>query len=644
MATKTRRPVRSLVVLLVAMVAAGAALVIGHVTKGVSYVPDLALDLQGGTQLILTPKATAEGQREITENDITQAISIIRNRIDASGVAESEITSMGNSNITVSIPGTPSQETLDLIRSSSQMNFRPVLRMGAATGVRQDASQTQANDPSGSQSGSDSQSGAGQSAQEPDQQDAQSGQQVSTAMDPATALATADQDKDGRLSDAPASTPPNASDLGWVTEQVMYDFLTLDCSAAADASRTEGAADKPYAGCDSNGQIKYILGPVTVPGSDLKAASAGQVRNSTGQTTGEWGVDLQFNDAGTQAFSESSTILYGFHSQDAQGSSFYRGSPDRNHFAVVLDGTVITAPSMNAVIPNGQAQITGNFTATSAASLANQLSFGSLPLNFEVESEQQISATLGSDHLEKGLWAAVIGFALVILYLIWQYRGLAVISAGSLIIATVITYQVIALLSWLMGYRLSLAGVAGLIMAIGVTTDSFIVYFERVRDEVREGRPLRAAVEEGWDRAKRTIVVSDAVNLVAAVVLYLLAVGGVQGFAFTLGVTTVIDLAVIFLFTHPMMELLIRTRFFGQGHKLSGLDPEHLGAKNSLVYAGRGRVVSRGSAASGGADGADEGKSIAQRRREARLAARASADEAGADAVRTGAAEQEGER
>lgn len=639
MATKKRRPVRSLVVLLVAMIAAAAALVIGHVTKGVSYVPDLALDLQGGTQLILTPKATAEGQREITENDIIQAINIIRNRIDASGVAESEITSMGNSNITVSIPGTPSQETLDLIRSSSQMNFRPVLRIGAATGVRQGSSQTQANDPAGSQSGSDSQSG-----QESDSEDSQSGQQVSTAMDPATALATADQDKDGQLSDAPASTPSNASDLGWVTEKVMYDFLTLDCSAAANASRTEGAADKPYAACDSNGQIKYILGPVTVPGSDLKAASAGQVRNSTGQTTGEWGVDLQFNDAGTQAFSESSTILYGFHSQDAQGSSFYKGSPDRNHFAVVLDGTVITAPSMNAVIPNGQAQITGNFTATSAAALANQLSFGSLPLNFEVESEQQISATLGSDHLEKGLWAAIIGFALVILYLIWQYRGLAVISAGSLIIATVITYQVIALLSWWMGYRLSLAGVAGLIMAIGVTTDSFIVYFERVRDEVRDGRPLRAAVEEGWDRAKRTIVVSDAVNLVAAVVLYLLAVGGVQGFAFTLGVTTVIDLAVIFLFTHPMMELLIRTRFFGQGHKLSGLDPEHLGAKNSLVYVGRGRVVSRRSTAAGGADGADDGKSIAQRRREARLAARANADDAGADAVRTGAAEQEGER
>ena len=181
-----------------------------------------------------------------------------------------------------------------------------------------------------------------------------------------------------------------------------------------------------------------------------------------------------------------------------------------------------------------------------------------------------------------------------------------------------------------MGYRLSLAGVAGLIMAIGVTTDSFIVYFERVRDEVRDGRPLRAAVEEGWDRAKRTILVSDAVNLVAAVVLYLLAVGGVQGFAFTLGVTTVIDIAVIFLFTHPMMELLIRTRFFGQGHKLSGLDPEHLGAKNALVYAGRGRVVARGeSTSTPKKDEAGDGMSIAERRRAARLAAQKSEANAG---------------
>ena len=637
MASQKRRPVRALVTLIVAIVAACAALAIGHFVKGVSPYPDLALDLKGGTQLILTPTVTAEGQREITEDDITQAIAIIRNRIDASGVSESEISSLGNSNIMVSIPGTPSQEQLDLIRSSSQMNFRPVLRIGPAAGTVSNQNPTQASSgaQSGTQSGaqSGSQSGAQPGTQSGAQPGTQSGAQSgesgvrSTALDEATAMGIADTNGDGVLSDSPAQDPANSSDLAWITEQVMFDFLTLDCSASADVKRVEGAADKPYAACDDSGQIKYILGPVTVPGSDLKSATAGLVRNSSGQTTGQWSVSLQFNDAGTEKFKEASTILFGFQGSDPQGSSFYQGRPDRNSFAVVLDGTVITAPSMNSIIPNGQAEITGNFTAQSSRALANQLSFGSLPLNFEVESEQQISATIGTDHLTVGLWAALIGFLLVILYLVWQYRGLAIISAGSLVIASVVTYLVIALLSWTMGYRLSLAGVAGLIMAIGVTTDSFIVYFERVRDEVRDGRPLNAAVEEGWDRAKRTILVSDGVNLVAAIVLYLLAVGGVQGFAFTLGVTTVIDIAVIFLFTHPMMELLIRTRFFGEGHKLSGLDPEHLGAKNSLVYAGRGRVVVRGESGARKEDESGEGLSIAERRRAARLAAQKAKEE-----------------
>ena len=635
---------RALVTLTVAIVAACAALAIGHLAKGVSPYPDLALDLKGGTQLILTPTPTSEGQRQITEEDITQAISIIRDRIDASGVSESEISSLGSSNIMVSIPGTPSQEQLDLIRSSSQMNFRPVLRIGPAQGIVQNEQHAQAYNPqSGAQSGEQSgeQSGAqsGEESTAGADEAAQSGVQ-STALDEATARGAADANGDGVLSDTPATTPENASDLAWVTEQVTYDFLTLDCSAAADVKRVEGAADKPYAACDESGQIKYILGPVAVPGSDLEAASAALATNGTGQSTGQWIVSLRFNAEGAEKFKETSTILYGYHDSDPQGSS-YRGSPDRNSFAVVLDGTVITAPSMQAIITNGEAQISGNFTAQSAKLLANQLQFGSLPLNFEVESEQQISATIGTDHLTVGLWAAVIGFLLVILYLIWQYRGLAIISAGSLVVASVITYLVIALLSWWMGYRLSLAGVAGLIMAIGVTTDSFIVYFERVRDEVRDGRPLRAAVEEGWDRAKRTILVSDAVNLVAAVVLYLLAVGGVQGFAFTLGITTVIDIAVIFLFTHPMMELLIRTRFFGQGHKLSGLDPEHLGAKNSLVYAGRGRVVVRGeSEAKEKNDEAGDGLSIAERRRAARLAA-AKAEEDAVDGAPASTEEEE---
>ncbi|MBJ2328235.1 protein translocase subunit SecD [Schaalia cardiffensis] len=634
MSTRKRRPVRSLVTLIVAMLAAVAALVIGNTTKGTPLVPSLALDLQGGTQLILRPTSTQADERAITEEDLNQAISIIRNRIDASGVSESEITSMGSENIVVSIPGTPSQETLDLIRSSSQMNFRPVLQMGVAQTSAAALKQAEAN-ASGNGAQPEAQSGDEASQSDPSAQDsaqsAQSGQSadsgqsdemISTALDEASAMTLADRNQDGVLSDTPESEPENASSLAWVTEQALFDFFTLDCTA--QASNQEGPADKPFAACDENGSIKYILGPVTVAGANLDTASAGQITNSTGQTTGQWGVDLQFDSEGTQAFAESSKILYSFHDQDPQGKSLMN-TPDRNHFAVVLDGTVITAPSMNAIISDGRAQISGSFTAKSASALANQLSFGSLPLNFEVQSEQRISATLGSDHLEKGLLAGLIGLLLVIVYLIWQYRGLAIISGGSLVVAAVATYLVITLLSGGIGYRLSLAGVAGLIMAVGVTADSFIVYFERVRDEVRDGRPLQAAVDEGWDRAKRTIVVSDMVNIVAAVVLYLLAVGGVQGFAFTLGVTTVIDLFVIFMFTHPMMELLIATRFFGEGHPLSGLDPEHLGAKSGLVYAGRGRVVSRGSldssdSSSASPKGSEAGTSIAARRRQERLA------------------------
>lgn len=634
MSTRKRRPVRSLVTLIVAMLAAVAALVIGNTTKGTPLVPSLALDLQGGTQLILRPTSTQADERAITEEDLNQAISIIRNRIDASGVSESEITSMGSENIVVSIPGTPSQETLDLIRSSSQMNFRPVLQMGVAQTSAAALKQAEAN-ASGNGAQPEAQSGDEASQSDPSAQDsaqsaqsgesadsAQSDEMISTALDEASAMTLADRNQDGVLSDTPESEPENASSLAWVTEQALFDFFTLDCTA--QASNQEGPADKPFAACDENGSIKYILGPVTVAGANLDTASAGQITNSTGQTTGQWGVDLQFDSEGTQAFAESSKILYSFHDQDPEGKSLMN-TPDRNHFAVVLDGTVITAPSMNAIISDGRAQISGSFTAKSASALANQLSFGSLPLNFEVQSEQRISATLGSDHLEKGLLAGLIGLLLVIVYLIWQYRGLAIISGGSLVVAAVATYLVITLLSGGIGYRLSLAGVAGLIMAVGVTADSFIVYFERVRDEVRDGRPLQAAVDEGWDRAKRTIVVSDMVNIVAAVVLYLLAVGGVQGFAFTLGVTTVIDLFVIFMFTHPMMELLIATRFFGEGHPLSGLDPEHLGAKSGLVYAGRGRVVSQGSLDSSDSSlaspkGSEAGTSIAARRRQERLA------------------------
>lgn len=608
MANKKRRPVRTLVALFVVVAIGIAALLIGRATQGATLHPKLALDLEGGTQLILTPNTTGEDDRNITDEDITEAINIIRNRVDASGVSESEITSMGSNNIVVSLPGRPSEETLNLIRSSSQMDFRPVLQVGAAVAPRQ---QLEA-----AQSGDSGQSGAG-SAQSGDAADQpQSQTLVSTAMSEDEARQAADQDKDGKLSTEPATTPENNSDSAWMTEQVVFDFLTLDCmSTEARTQTTPGDPDKPYATCSDDGTQKFLLGPIDVKGENLNSAQAAMDYNQTGQATGEWVVSLEFDSVGTEAFKEASTRLVGFQNSD----------PTRNRFAVVLDNRVITSPSMNAAITDGHAKISGNFTPTSAKALANQLNFGSLPLDFTVQSEQQISATLGSDHLAKGLWAGLIGLILVVLFMIWQYRGLSIISIGSLLMAGLITYLVITLLSWLMEYRLSLPGVVGLIVAVGVTADSFIVYFERIRDEVRDGRPLVAAVDEGWERAKRTIMISDAVNLVAAVVLYMLAVGGLQGFAFTLGVTTVVDLAVIFFFTHPMMELLIRIPFFGEGHKLSGLDPEHLGAKSSAIYAARARTDVRKTKSvsmPSGSTAVGTRKSLAEQRREQAAAAK----------------------
>jgi preprotein translocase subunit SecD len=244
---------------------------------------------------------------------------------------------------------------------------------------------------------------------------------------------------------------------------------------------------------------------------------------------------------------------------------------------------VLSAPQMNGVITDGRPQVTGSFDQESSKALADQLKFGALPISFEVQSSDTISATLGSSQLQAGLIAGLIGLVLVVIYTLFQYRLLGSVTIASLVIVGIITYLTITILSWREGYRLSLAGVAGLIVAIGFTADSFIVYFERVRDELRDGRPLVGAVEAGWKRALRTILSSKGMNLLAAVVLFILAVGSVRGFAFTLGLTTVIDVIVVILFTHPMLQLLAQTRFFSSGHPWSGLDPKALGA----VYRGR---------------------------------------------------------
>ncbi|KRC35729.1 preprotein translocase subunit SecD [Oerskovia sp. Root22] len=520
--TRRARPVRTLVILAVLIVALFASIFAGTKWSDASTTPGLALDLEGGTQIILTPIAS-EGQ--VTDETIQQAINVIRQRVDSSGVTEAEITSQGK-NIVVGLPGTPSDETLDLVRKSAQMRFRPVLTYGAPTPV---ASETPAEEPT-----------------EPT---------------------------------APV-TPTSPSDLAQITPEIQAQFDALDCTDPKNLTGGTGDdADAPLVTCADDGTVKYILGPVEIEGTEISNASSGLGTTAQGVSTGQWVVNIEFNAEGTKAFRDTTTRLVAL-------------PAPQNAFAMVLDGLVISAPTANVAIQDGKAEISGNFTRESAALLANQLNFGSLPLTFEVQSEQQISATLGSEQLEKGLIAGAIGLLLVVIYSLFQYRALGLVTVASLGIAAVLTFGVILLLSWTIGYRLSLPGVAGIIVAIGITADSFIVYFERIRDELRDGRTLNSAVEKGWDRARRTILASDAVNFLAAVVLYFLAVGGVRGFAFTLGLTTLIDLIVVFMFTHPVMQLLARTKFFANGHPASGLDPRRLGA--SARYAGRGRVARPG--------------------------------------------------
>lgn len=613
---KTKHAGRSLLTFLLVIAIGFGALIIGSFTGKTKLTPGLALDLEGGTQLILTP-TTTDG-RQVTDNDLNQAINIIRQRVDASGVAEAEISRQGGSNIVVALPGKPSQETLDLVRSSAVLYFRPVIRVYNANAHTIAKAQNQAIKAAATAkpTAKATAKATGTATASPAATPAPSATAAATPTATptpvtATQLATryADVNQNGKIDTTPLTATSNdASSDAQISEKMIYDALMLDCKNPKNLKGGAQDPKKAVISCarDGSGAV-YILGPAELKGTDLTSATSALEQTSQGSNTNQWIVSLEFNKQGTADFSKISTRLLQYRND--------KTAPQKNQFAIVLDGLSVSAPGIESAITGGKAQISGGtnangthgFTQAAANSLANQLSFGSLPLNFTVQSEQQISATLGSEQLQKGLIAGLIGFVLIIIYLAWQYRGLASVAVASLLAAAALTYVVIALLSWGIGYRLSLAGVAGLIVSIGITMDSFIIYFERVRDEVRHGLSLRAAVDEGWVHARKTIIVSDTVNLVAAVVLYVLAVGGVQGFAFTLGVTTVVDLAVIIFFTHPLMVACLSIAFFGQGHRLSGLDPEHLGARSRNVYgSGREKIVD------------NLGKSLARAKREAK--------------------------
>lgn len=556
-----RRAVRALTWLLLIAAALAALIGGGVVWDKQSWTPKLALDLEGGTEIILAPQIQ-EGT-QISEEQLAQAVAIIRQRVDAAGVSESEVSTQGGTNIVVSIPGTPDQATLDRIRSSAKLEFRAVLLTDAVASL-----------------------------------ESVGGTVDESAETPAPTPAPWP---------APTADPTDGSDTNWVDDVLYQSYLKDSCEDLDAAGANLADPTKPLVVCAEDGLFKYVLGPVEVDGSMISDAQGNYLYGSNGVQTNEWGVYLTFDAEGTKAFADVTARLSVL--TDA-----------RNQFAIVLDGRVISAPRTLASIADGKPVISGSFTELSAKTLSDQLKFGALPIGFEVQSSDTVTPTLGVAQLQSGLIAGAIGLALVIIYSLIQYRALALVTITSLIVAFGLTYLVITYLSAANGYRLSLAGVAGLIVAIGITADSFIVYFERVRDELREGRTLASAIESGWARAVRTIVVSDAVNLLAAVVLFVLAVGNVRGFAFTLGVTTVVDLIVVVLFTHPLLQLLGRTRFFASGHPMSGLNPKSLGA----VYRGRAQFVVDATVT-----GAERGKVSKEARKRQTIAERRAADNGG---------------
>jgi preprotein translocase subunit SecD len=599
-ATTISRPWRTLAVfLLVIALMYAAAAALG------SWKPHLGLDLQGGTRITLQARAVGGGS--ITEDKLDEAVGIISNRVNGAGVAEAEVTTQGDDIIIVEVPGQENEELLRTIGSTAQLRFRLVSAM-----LPPDSTQTPVpSTPTGSAPTGSAPTDSAPTGTTPET----TGGTTPPTVSPGTGSSTgpkvspgattknrvapgwavidetttpADQTTPAAETTAPADDTPTGESpaetgptTGAPTELQPPDLEQIDDPYAwtqsppaewqvklqsfrcgEDGVPLEPQRDlptQPLLACDEDGG-RYLLGPAMVEGTDVTDASAGIPQNGVNYV-----VQLEFNDHGADQFGEVTTRIAGTGRQ----------------LAIVLDGMVLSAPTNDEPITGGQAEISGGsenpFTQEEAESLANSLRYGALPLTFVPQQVTSEGPELASNQLYAGIVAGIIGLVLVVVYCLLYYRGLGIVVVASLIIAGLMTYAAVLLLGEAYGFTLTLPGIAGLIVAVGITADSFIVYFERLRDEVRDGKTLRTAVETGWQRARLTILAADTISLLAAVVLFIFAIGAVKGFAFALGLATVIDIFVVFFFTKPMVTLLARTKFFGQGHKLSGLDRGHLG-------------------------------------------------------------------
>ena len=594
MPSKRSRPGRRLVVFAIVVAALYGGVALGGVWK-----PKLGLDLQGGTRITL--EASTPGGGKPSQANLQEARTIISQRVNGSGVSESTVAIQGGRNIVVEIPGKKRGDLVDSVKQTAQLRFRLVAL--EAPGQPQP---TPTPSPSASGSTSPNANPSATSSAKP------GGTSKSTAKPTATAsskaspkgralssgLIAADQKPSKKPSAKPSakgSAAPSASGsalpsglpsatpsapaltkagapvdkpLQWMDNPGstwLQKFQKFTCPKGSAPPKVDDVPDQPLVTCDQNGN-KLLLSKAVIEGTQLKSAQAA----APDQQSVQWRVVLTFKSEARKTFATVTQAI-------AQQTSPLTGQ--QKQFAIVLDGKVISAPTVSTPINNGSAEITGNFTQASAQSLATSLKYGALPRKFKAPVVSQEGPTLASDQLSGGLMAGAVGLALVMLYCLLYYRGLGLVVIASLVIAGLVTYAVVLAMSQAVHFTLTLPGIAGLIVAVGITADSLIVYFERIRDEMRTGKSMRVAVEAGWIRARTTCLAADGVSLLAAVVLYIFSIDVVKGFAFALGISTVIDLVVFFLFTKPMVSWLATFRFFSSGHKLSGLSPDHVGLR-----------------------------------------------------------------
>ncbi|BBC37986.1 Protein translocase subunit SecD [Streptomyces graminofaciens] len=566
------RPGRTLALILIAIVAlTGGMFASGETT------PRLGIDLAGGTSITLEARSGQESA--INKTNMDTAVEIMNRRVNGLGVSEAEVQTQGDRNIIVNIPkGTNSEEAREQVGTTAKLYFRPLLQTDSGTTTPSTTpSETSSGSASPSKSSGDKDADKGADkvtspeSSSPTATATSQGRAVTDALK-ADSTPSSSASESTKASESPKTTdsasPSATPTVDKETQALLDDYNALNCADPKQRAKLgKGKTTDTIIACgqENGGWSKFVLGPVGVDGTEVKKAQA--ILDT--QTAAGWKVVMDFTDAGGDKFTEVTKTLA------AQ-------TPPMNQFAIVLDDEVVSHPQVTSAITGGKAEISGSFTQEEAQSLSNMLSYGALPLTFKTASVTTVSPALGGEQLHAGLIAGAIGLALVVIYLVVYYRGLSLIAIASLLVSAIMTYVIMTLLGPAINFALNLPAVCGAIVAIGITADSFIVYFERVRDEIREGRTLRPAVERAWPRARRTILVSDFVSFLSAAVLFIVTVGKVQGFAFTLGLTTVLDVVVVFFFTKPLLTLLARTKFFGNGHKWSGLDPKRLGARPPL--------------------------------------------------------------